>query len=91
MPPPNEKGYCLVVSRAGDGTGKTIEEPPTSLPSGFVVSGPITGEKLSKRTIRIEDSKQGLHNVCYNKIELHFSGHVTLQGNGELQPGEGHN
>jgi hypothetical protein len=38
-PVPNETGYSLVVSRAGDWTGKTIEEPPTSLWVRGVVSG----------------------------------------------------
>ena len=31
VPEPGKKGYSLVVSRAGDWTGKQIENPPTSL------------------------------------------------------------
>ena len=38
IPLPNEKGYSLVVSRAGDWTSKTIDEPPTKLWVRGVVS-----------------------------------------------------
>lgn len=38
IPLSNQKGYSLVVSRAGDWTGKTIEEPPTKLWVRGVVS-----------------------------------------------------
>lgn len=38
VPVPNQKGYSLVVSRAGDWTGETIAEPPTHLWVRGVVS-----------------------------------------------------
>lgn len=48
IPLPDEKGYSLVVSRAGDWTGQTIEEPPKKLWVRGVVSVPHATETLAR-------------------------------------------
>ena len=54
IPAPNEEGYRLIVSRAGDWTGDFIENPPSHVwVKGITTSGVARIETLFKRVVYI--------------------------------------
>jgi NAD(P)H-flavin reductase len=52
IPEPDGKGFSFVVSKAGDWTTKTINEPPKKLwTRGFPVHGPLYGARLFRQIV----------------------------------------